>query len=106
LANDYARRAEEIENDKSEKLEKKIHPIGLLEQRAMPSPSYLDRVHNPETLKIMTEAFDRANDCVPSKFQGYAHGRRKLALLILRHMERGERDPVCLAYLAALDFLR
>jgi hypothetical protein len=33
-------------------------------------------------------------------------GRRKLALLILQHMDRGERDAAHLSDLALLDFLR
>lgn len=72
----------------------------------MLSSPYFERVYGPETLKLMTDAFDHAHESLPPKFQGSAHARRKLAFLIPRNMERGERDPECLAYLAALDFLR
>jgi hypothetical protein len=54
----------------------------------------IERVYGPDTLKIMTAAFE--ND----------HARRRLALLIIRHMERGEHNPVSLANVAVLDFLR
>src|SRR5689334_15197542 len=72
----------------------------------MSPSSYFESAYGPETLQIMGDAFDHAHDCLPSRFQGSAPARRKLAFLILRNMERGERDPACLAYLAALDFLR
>jgi hypothetical protein len=54
----------------------------------------------------MTTAFDYAHKSLPAKFQGNDRARRKLALLILRHVERGEHDPERLAASAVLDFLR
>ena len=65
-----------------------------------------ERVYGPDTLKIITAAFDNAHECLPVKFQKNDRARRKLALLILRHVERGEHDPVRLAETAVLDFLR
>ena len=65
-----------------------------------------ERVYGPDTLKIITVAFDDAHECLPAEFQKDDHAKRKLALLILRHMDRGERDPVRLAETAVLDFLR
>jgi len=65
-----------------------------------------ERAYGPDTLKIITAAFDDAHECLPAEFQKNDHARRKLALLILRHMERGERDPARLAETAVLDFLR
>src|SRR5512143_1233345 len=65
-----------------------------------------ERVYGPDTLKIITAAFDNAHECLPAKFKKSEHARRKLALLILRHMEHGERDPSRLAETAVLDFLR
>ena len=65
-----------------------------------------ERVYGPDTLKIITAAFDNAHECLPAEFKKSEHARRKLALLILRHMERGERDPSRLAETAVLDFLR
>jgi hypothetical protein len=35
-----------------------------------------------------------------------SQARHRLALLVMRHIGRGERDPICLAYPAVLDFLR
>jgi hypothetical protein len=65
-----------------------------------------ERVYGPDTLKIITAAFDNAHECLPAEFKKSEHARRKLALLILRHMERGEHDPSRLAETAVLDFLR
>ena len=72
----------------------------------MPSSHDFERVYGPATLKTMTLAFDNAHKCLPAKFRENDQARRKLALLIIRHMERGEHDPVCLADTAVLDFLR
>ena len=72
----------------------------------MPSTHDIERVYNPETLKMMTTAFDNAHKCLPKKLRESEHARHKLALLVMRHIGRGERDPVCLANLAVLDFLR
>jgi hypothetical protein len=66
----------------------------------------IERVYGPDSLKIMTTAFDNAHGCLPTQFRGDDRARRKLALLVIRHMERGERNPVSLADLAMLDFLR
>ena len=65
-----------------------------------------ERVYGPDTLKTITAAFDNAHECLPAEYQKSDQARRKLALLILCHIERGERDPVRLAETAVLDFLR
>ena len=72
----------------------------------MVSSHNIERVYGPDSLKIMTAAFDNAHRCLPAKFRENDQARRKLALLIIRHMERGAHDPVSLADLAVLDFLR
>jgi hypothetical protein len=54
----------------------------------------------------MAAAFDNAHECLPAKFKENDRARHKLALLIMRHMERGEHDPTSLATLAVLDLLR
>ena len=73
----------------------------------MPSAAHdIERVYGPDTLKIMATAFDNALKCLPKKFRESDQARHKLALLVIRHIGRGERDPVCLADLAMLDFLR
>jgi hypothetical protein len=57
-----------------------------------------------QKLKVMATAFENAQ--MPSeKIQG-KRARRQRALLVMRHIRRGERDAVRLADLAALDFLR
>jgi hypothetical protein len=72
----------------------------------MVSSNNIERVYNPDMLKIMTTAFDNAHQCLPVKFRENDRARRRLALLIIRHMERGERDPISLADVAVLDFFR
>jgi hypothetical protein len=72
----------------------------------MPWSHNFERVYGPDTLKIMTTAFDNARKCLPAKVRENDRARRKLALLILRHIERGELDPESLADSAVLDFLR
>jgi hypothetical protein len=72
----------------------------------MLSSHEIERVYGPDTLKTMTVAFDIAHRCLPVKFKENDRTRRKLALLILRHIDRGEYDPVRLADSAVLDFLR
>lgn len=72
----------------------------------MPSTHDIDRVYDPDTLKMVAAAFDNAHKRLPKKFSESDRARRRLALFVMRHIERGERDPVRLADLAVLDFLR
>jgi hypothetical protein len=65
----------------------------------------IERVYGPDTLKIMTAAFDNAHQCLPAKFKENDHARRKLALLIIV-IWNGGHNPVSLANVAVLDFLR
>jgi hypothetical protein len=67
--------------------------------------SDVKHVYDPETLKIMGAAFDNAWQSLPPDLKDHERARRKLALLILRHMDRGEPDAN-LSDLALLDFLR
>jgi methylmalonyl-CoA mutase N-terminal domain/subunit len=60
----------------------------------------------PVCQELVTAAFDNAHECLPAEFKKSEHARRKLALLILRHVERGEHNPSRLAETAVLDFLR
>ena len=69
----------------------------------MRSSHDIERVYGPDTLKIMTTAFDSAHDCLPAKFK---ESGPCAAPASLRYVERGERNPVSLAELAVLDFLR
>ncbi len=70
----------------------------------MPSFSNVKYVYDPETLKMMGAAFDA--EAFPPDLKDHKGVRRKLALLILRHMDRGERDATRLSDLALLDFMR
>lgn len=72
----------------------------------MPSSHNIERVYGPDRLKIMTTAFDNAHECLPTNLRQNDRARRKLALLIMRHIERGEHDPRSLATVAVLDLLR
>jgi hypothetical protein len=72
----------------------------------MPSFSNVKYVYDPETLKMMGAAFDTACQFPPERKDHEGVRRRKLALLILRHMDRGERDATRLSDLALLDFMR
>jgi len=63
-------------------------------------------VYDPDTLRIMTDAFDRACDFLPVQFKNSDRMRRKLALHIIRHVDDGESDPTRLADSAILLALR
>jgi hypothetical protein len=72
----------------------------------MPSFSDVKYVYDPETLKMMGAAFDTAWQAFPSDLKDHEGAKRKLALLILRHMDRGECDATRLSERALLDFMR
>ena len=57
----------------------------------------LDRSYHPETISLMTVAFDRVCESVTEQMNGNDDIKRTLALIILRHVDRGERDPERLA---------
>ena len=69
----------------------------------LPSSAIHD-VYDPDTLKVMGAAFDTAVQSIPPHLQDHETARRRLALLILRHMESGE-PGANLGTLALLDFL-
>jgi len=62
-------------------------------------------VYGPDTLEVMGTAFDTAVQLLPPNLQDHERARRRLALLILRHMDRGEPEGD-IVNLALLDFLR
>jgi hypothetical protein len=53
----------------------------------------LNRSYGPETFSVMTAAFDRACQCVTEQMNGSDDVKKTLALIILRHGDRGEGDP-------------
>jgi len=63
-------------------------------------------VYDPETLTAMGAAFDAACQAVRPDLKDHEGARRRLALLILRHMDRGECDAMRLSHLALRDFMR
>jgi hypothetical protein len=73
--------------------------------RMLPISDGKHDVYGPDTLEAMGNAFDFAARMLPPNFQDHERARRKLALLILRHMDKGgpARD---IGHLALLDFLR
>jgi hypothetical protein len=62
-------------------------------------------VYDPDTLRVMGTAFDDAVQALPRQFQDHERARTRLALLILRHADRGE-PATHLGSLALLDLLR
>jgi hypothetical protein len=57
----------------------------------------LDRSYGPEIVSVMTTAFERVRQSVSNEIQGNDDVCRSLALIILRHVDEGEREPVRLA---------
>lgn len=45
----------------------------------------LDRCYCPETISVMTAAFDRASQSVTEQMNGNDNVKKTLALIILRH---------------------
>jgi hypothetical protein len=74
-------------------------------EEEMPPSSAMHGVYDPDTLKAMGAAFDTAVQSIPPHLQDHERARRRLALLIVRHMESGEPDAN-LGTVALLDFLR
>ena len=57
----------------------------------------LDRSYSPETVSVMTAAFDRVCQSVSKQMNGSDDVKKTLALIILRHVDRGERNAERLA---------
>ena len=64
----------------------------------------LDRSYSPETVSVMTAAFDRVCQFVSKRMNGHDDAKKTLALIILRHVDRGERDPQRLADVALREW--
>ena len=63
-------------------------------------------VYDPDTLRIMTNAFDHACNCLPAPFRNSDPMRRKLASHIIRDLNDGESHSTRLADAAVLSVLR
>ena len=59
-----------------------------------------NRTYDPETVAVMTAAFDTVCQSVSTRTAGHDDVRRRLALIILRHVDQGERDASRLSQLA------
>jgi hypothetical protein len=62
------------------------------------------RTYDPETIAVMTAAFDRVCRSLSARMNSHDDVKRTLALVILRHVDRGERDPDRLADAALRDW--
>jgi hypothetical protein len=62
-------------------------------------------VYGPDALRVICSEFDAAVPLLPPNLKEHARARRRLALLILQRMDRGE-PAGSLGNLAVLDFLR
>ena len=63
-----------------------------------------DRVYPSETVVAMSTAFDNVCQSVSAEIKGDDSLRRQLALIVLRHVDAGERDSARLAELAFNEF--
>ena len=62
--------------------------------------------YDPDTLRMMTAAFDRAFRFLPADLKTSEEARRKLALLIRHHVDQGEHDPQRISDAVWHEFLR
>jgi hypothetical protein len=63
-----------------------------------------DRVYPPEIVVAMSTAFDEVCRSVSVQINGDDGLRRQLALIILKRVDEGERDPARLSELALKEF--
>ena len=73
---------------------------------AMPPAGAIRRVYDPDALKIVTDAFDKVWQQLPENVKGAPGARRKLALIVMRHVNHEQLDPIQLADAALIDFLK
>jgi hypothetical protein len=64
----------------------------------------LNRSYSPETIAAMSAAFDRVCQSVSKRMNGNEDVKKTLALIILRHIDRGERDTDRLADVALREW--
>jgi hypothetical protein len=60
----------------------------------------LDRSYDPETVAAMSAAFDKVSQSVSKELNDNDDVKKTLALIILRHVDRGERNAERLAEIA------
>ena len=62
-----------------------------------------NRTYDPETVAAMTDAFDKVCRSVSKWMNGNDDVKQTLALIILRHVDKGVRDPQRLADIALCE---
>lgn len=63
-----------------------------------------NRTYSPETVALMTAAFDKVCLSVSPRMNGNEDVKQSLARIILRHVDQGERDPDRLADAALCEW--
>jgi hypothetical protein len=64
----------------------------------------LDRSYTPETIAVMGAAFEKVCQSISKQMNGNDDLKKTLALIILRHADREERDPERLAETALREW--
>ena len=64
----------------------------------------VDRAYSPETIAVMTAAFDRVCHSLSNRMNGNDDVKKTLALIILRHVDQGQHDPRRLANAALREW--
>jgi len=77
-----------------------LHAEPYMGRRVMLHLVQLDRTYSPETVAVMGAAFDRVCQSISNEMNGNDAAKRTLALIILRLVDRGERDSARLAEIA------
>jgi hypothetical protein len=62
------------------------------------------RSYSPETIAVMTAAFERVCQSLSERMKGNDELKQSLALIILRHADRGESDSERLAAIALREW--
>lgn len=63
------------------------------------------RMYDPDALMMMTTALDQACRSLPAGFRDSERARRRLAFLVIRHVDGGERDPSRISDSVMIEFL-
>jgi hypothetical protein len=64
----------------------------------------LDRTYSPEIAALMGAVFYRVCQSISKRMNGHEDAKRALALIIIRHVDRGERDAEHLAEIALREW--
>ena len=64
----------------------------------------LDRTYSPEIVAVMGAAFDMVCQSISMRMNGHEDAKKTLALIIIRHVDQGERDAERLAEIALREW--